>query len=1296
MLIVFLAVSMLLSMPGTVHAKVEGTLPGDLYLYIYERGTGNETTGKNTINATIGDTLRFEVYLRNGVQDPVTGISLYFTVDETLFDIVSQGRNNDGSIRPFVKGAYMRSAGDPEPFDPVGNYTHGDSLTANDNGIKGWQMDYVVVSPISIGGTSRPFSNLRYGTVCYFDLVAKAPCDSATIRLDDDRFRSRFSRYNKLASSDTFLFRYFQTAYITVTGVNIYPPLPDILLGPSQSDSSLDLDNHINVSSTPDSLLIWTFSGNQNIAVSIDPATRVVTFQAPAGFRGAENITFTVRNPQNTIHSSDTIRVVVDARPAFTAALPDTVYIHEDSLETAFYLPDVVEDEDDAFENLSMTIQTGPNLTYVAARDTLYLKGTADFFGYTNVTLIVADSFALADTATVIVRVLPINDAPTLFGLPDITMQRNGYYRFDISEFSDDVDNDPLTVTWSASDNFTVTLEGYFVTIKGKPEFLGVEDIIFTVTDPGGLSASDVTRVTVTPSSQAPVWSKIPKIGFAQGRADSSLVLWDYVSDPDDPDSLLTFVITNNDNVDYWEVNERNGKLYLFDIDNRPGWDRLTVSAYDPDGNYSATSFIAFVAPADGTPIVGGIPDTTIVAGTQATWIDLDDFYYDLDHSDSQMRWTWGRMAGADSSATFFINPSSHAVRIMSISPDRTGEDRIFFTVTDPTGRFADDICNITVVADLSKPILTLPPKVGFVAGARDSLDLDRYVTDALYAKTALMWSWLGNTRSVITLEQPTALRTRPVSFTGPGDWTGWERVEFTVRNPLGGAAQDTLIVFSASADGTPVAGGLTSLTLTAGSCTSFYIDDYFYDADTPEHAVTWRVSGGDSIYAHVDPLSHVVEVCAPSETWEGQETLTFTVTDPQNNSASMDVTVRVTGAVMRNVLKASIVRNPMQEDYMSFYISAATALKAAPTLSILINGDSTRVALTTVQSGYYYGRYVLPLTYSLGTRGVANAVMKAVTTTNIAIQDTARFAYGYLGGGGGRIALGPFSADVPENALKSPVFFTVTEDYPDVSSAEKAVTGEIEFTGAEYHFGPTAFAADSPITIGFTVDAQKTGAGVFRMTAGGWVFAGAGRDGSFVGVETEYGGRYRLGYDMSPPRFRLTDPDEQGFRISVADYGSGVDVSSIRVLGGYGISWRFDTDRSEVLVFPQSGESLPGLTIEVIAADMTGNVAKESFSLDASAIPGQFIVGQNTPNPFNPSTHIPFTLTSDRRVRIEIYDMLGRRIRVLADDLFGAGSHSVMWDAADESGRQVSSGVYIYTVVSGGRSETRKMMFLR
>jgi choice-of-anchor B domain-containing protein len=94
--------------------------------------------------------------------------------------------------------------------------------------------------------------------------------------------------------------------------------------------------------------------------------------------------------------------------------------------------------------------------------------------------------------------------------------------------------------------------------------------------------------------------------------------------------------------------------------------------------------------------------------------------------------------------------------------------------------------------------------------------------------------------------------------------------------------------------------------------------------------------------------------------------------------------------------------------------------------------------------------------------------------------------------------------------------------------------------------------------------------------------------------------------------------------------------------------------------------------------------------------VDAEFELEQNFPNPFNPSTRIPFELTHGGRVTLEVYDVAGRRVRAVLDRALPAGLHEAEWDGRDDGGRGVASGVYFYRMRAGSRTETRRMVLLK
>jgi hypothetical protein len=95
-------------------------------------------------------------------------------------------------------------------------------------------------------------------------------------------------------------------------------------------------------------------------------------------------------------------------------------------------------------------------------------------------------------------------------------------------------------------------------------------------------------------------------------------------------------------------------------------------------------------------------------------------------------------------------------------------------------------------------------------------------------------------------------------------------------------------------------------------------------------------------------------------------------------------------------------------------------------------------------------------------------------------------------------------------------------------------------------------------------------------------------------------------------------------------------------------------------------------------------------------ALPREITLHQNYPNPFNSNTKISFIIHDRSDITINVFDMLGRRVRSLLDSQLQAGEYSITWDGRSDRGVRLSSGVYFYNLKTDGFEDFRKMVILK
>jgi hypothetical protein len=134
------------------------------------------------------------------------------------------------------------------------------------------------------------------------------------------------------------------------------------------------------------------------------------------------------------------------------------------------------------------------------------------------------------------------------------------------------------------------------------------------------------------------------------------------------------------------------------------------------------------------------------------------------------------------------------------------------------------------------------------------------------------------------------------------------------------------------------------------------------------------------------------------------------------------------------------------------------------------------------------------------------------------------------------------------------------------------------------------------------------------------------------------------------------------------------------------GMSFRFVDDGIEM------GEEY-SYRVEYTVGEAT-HVLFESGAVSTPVM--AFALRQNSPNPFNPSTTISYYLPSPCNIKLEIFDVAGRRIAVLKEGKADRGDHRVEWNGVDARGDKVSSGVYLYRLTAGKETMSRKMVLLK
>jgi hypothetical protein len=192
-------------------------------------------------------------------------------------------------------------------------------------------------------------------------------------------------------------------------------------------------------------------------------------------------------------------------------------------------------------------------------------------------------------------------------------------------------------------------------------------------------------------------------------------------------------------------------------------------------------------------------------------------------------------------------------------------------------------------------------------------------------------------------------------------------------------------------------------------------------------------------------------------------------------------------------------------------------------------------------------------------------------------------------------------------------------------------------------------------------------------------------QDGRTFGQEIS-GSAYKNGTLNDPQKYNLVSAGATSLSATIGDNALVAGIGPLDIAGSGEI---------EMAAVIASGNSIDEIRLALQQGEAHYNQATGTDGDDAN-LPRTFSLSQNYPNPFNAETAISFSLPVAGDCRFEIIDILGRMVRNLDLRELPAGKTTVTWDAKDNNGHDVASGVYFYRLNFGTGSQARKMVLLK
>lgn len=740
-----------------------------------------------------------------------------------------------------------------------------------------------------------------------------------------------------------------QTATFSVKSINDPPVMKDI---PSQtikekaSFKVISLDDYVNDLDHDNAKLKWKIEGNKDLKASLDQS-RKLTVTAPNEFwHGSETLKISVTDPEG---ASDTRSVVytiesVNDKPVFVKEIPNQE-IDEKKQFVSIKLNDFIQDPDHKKEALTWSWKAVPVSAKAAPSKKRGKKAEAapvaesplkvnidnkqiativipDTYwnGAANITFTATDPEGATVSSTMNASVKSINDIPKISDKASKgeTIREGGRFNtIDLSTLASDPDHKVTDLKWtiSGNKNLNVDIRKDNTVLVSVPhnQWFGKEELTFTVTDPEGGKDSHKMIFEATEVNDPPSISTISGQKIKEKQTFKPIKLDEFVKDPDDKPSELTWAVSGNKNLKA-DISASRVLTVTAPYEHYNGeQESLVLIVKDKAGGASSTIVTFEITSVNDAPAIKDIPDQKIKEKGSFKSIPLDNFVEDLDHKKDKLVWDVkvenpNTPAPAPKKArkgkkvkqeepvpvaddvTVNIDDKRNA-NIKISSPFFHGERTVTFTVTDPEG--AKDTKTIKLVVESVNDLPVLKTIASQQIKEKETfkpIDLNTFVSDDDHSISSLSFS-TQNTRQ---LKASINAKNQLIVATPDKFWFGEEKIIVTVEDPEGGKAVQPILYQVEPVNDSPVIKGLSGQKIKEKEKFSpIDLGATVTDPDNKPNELSWSVSGNKDL--KVEIRGSKAAVMTPNPNWFGKETIKFTVKDKLGASTSESVTFEVT-----------------------------------------------------------------------------------------------------------------------------------------------------------------------------------------------------------------------------------------------------------------------------------------------------------------------------------------------------------------------------------------------------------------
>lgn len=961
---------------------------------------------------------------------------------------------------------------------------------------------------------------------------------------------------------------------------------------------------------------------------------------------------------------------IINTGPEISSSIPDTTFNEDFGKVFVQKLTDVFSDADLDSLTFADSSFSGGLLTMISG-DSLYLFSQSNFFGLVKVMVTASDSeFTIADTF--LVTITPVNDPPVANNpVADIQLNKNGGTVFVSDLLNNFTDVDDFFLTYGAANLSSgvipsISQDSLYLTVQ--PDFTGVVMIRLTAYD-GDITVADTFQVSVLETAPF-VAQAIRDTSFSEDSGDHLLAdLSAVFHDIDSPN--LTYTISFGGDTILAEI--VNDQVQIVTVPDSFGVSTVIVTATDELLQTVSDTFLVTVTPLNDAPrIVAPLPDGAInedagkkfIAKLSGTFKDPDGDLITFSSS----------LSDPAKVTTLISNDSLYVLTVK----DSNGIVNIYVSATDPLLASVKDTFLLTINPFNDPPFVTQLLRDTILQqdfGKKFVAKLSGYFSDIDGDE---LFYYGANLTAGISAE----MSNDSLYLISQAYFFGEVGI-FVEANDGDASIMDTFVVTVSNSNDAPMSlNWFDDLAINEDTSGFFAggVNFNFIDVDNDILVYDAQSSDTTKIKVHISNDSLYVY---PAKDSSGIVEIYLTATDPFSEFVRDTFLITIVGVNDVPFRISSIRDTTLQQNFGKIFVSRLNMVFAdidGPGLSYTATVSPTGLS-TQVSGDSLYLKSILNYFGAVNVRVIASdGSLTASDTFRVIVADNS----------------GP-SAFV--NALASPVLnivrFVAGAD-ENLSALTLSADGQPVTMSKQgnVYFGDYILSSTGSLPVSVTAtDLSGNQDTVNRLY-----------EVSLLNKTTVFG---KYHFSSSSDGYVLLSVSDAGtVPLNWKRYGENIEIvmsnitAELKIESAVARLASADEDAKLGLYEWTNGQWIyvggEGSGGKVNAVVNKSGTYAVLYNPDHISVPKEFVLNQNFPNPFNPSTTIRYEVPSETRVTIKVYNLLGQEVKTLLDAVKGSGRYEIQWDGKNKSGKEVASGVYLYRLQADKFVKTRKMLLIK